>query len=118
MAQRPRLHDDDVMTNLAYALFDTALGFCGVVWNERAIAGVQLPGSDAQATRARLLKRFPEAIESRPPPAVADAIARMTELLDGEKASLNGIAVDEATGRIFVTGKLWPALYEIELVAP
>jgi glutamine cyclotransferase len=30
---------------------------------------------------------------------------------------LNGIAVDEATGRIFVTGKLWPVLYEIELVA-
>ncbi|HYI14995.1 MAG TPA: glutaminyl-peptide cyclotransferase, partial [Thermomicrobiales bacterium] len=29
---------------------------------------------------------------------------------------LNGIAVDEATGRIFVTGKLWPVLYEIELV--
>jgi glutamine cyclotransferase len=29
---------------------------------------------------------------------------------------LNGIAVDEATGRIYVTGKLWPVLYEIELV--
>ncbi len=31
---------------------------------------------------------------------------------------LNGIAIDDATGRIFVTGKFWPALYEIELVAP
>jgi glutamine cyclotransferase len=30
---------------------------------------------------------------------------------------LNGIAVDEATGKLYVTGKLWPALYEIELVA-
>jgi len=29
---------------------------------------------------------------------------------------LNGIAVDEATGRIYVTGKLWPVMYEIELV--
>jgi glutamine cyclotransferase len=29
---------------------------------------------------------------------------------------LNGIAVDETTGRIFVTGKLWPVMYEIELV--
>jgi glutamine cyclotransferase len=29
---------------------------------------------------------------------------------------LNGIAVDEATGSIYVTGKLWPVLYEIELV--
>ena len=29
---------------------------------------------------------------------------------------LNGIAYDEATGRIFVTGKWWPAVFEIELV--
>jgi glutamine cyclotransferase len=29
---------------------------------------------------------------------------------------LNGIAYDETTGRIFVTGKFWPAVFEIELV--
>ncbi|HEY8447696.1 MAG TPA: glutaminyl-peptide cyclotransferase [Thermomicrobiales bacterium] len=29
---------------------------------------------------------------------------------------LNGIAYDPATNRIFVTGKLWPKLYEIEIV--
>lgn len=29
---------------------------------------------------------------------------------------LNGIAHDPATGRVFVTGKLWPKLFEIELV--
>ena len=28
---------------------------------------------------------------------------------------LNGIAFDEATGRLFVTGKFWPTLFEIEL---
>jgi glutamine cyclotransferase len=26
---------------------------------------------------------------------------------------LNGIAYDAATGRLFVTGKLWPKLFEI-----
>jgi glutamine cyclotransferase len=31
---------------------------------------------------------------------------------------LNGIAHDEATGRVFVTGKLWPKLFEIEVVPP
>lgn len=31
---------------------------------------------------------------------------------------LNGIAWDAADGRIFVTGKKWPKLYEIELVDP
>lgn len=29
---------------------------------------------------------------------------------------LNGIAYDDATDRLFVTGKLWPKLFEIELV--
>ena len=29
---------------------------------------------------------------------------------------LNGIAFEKKTGRIFVTGKLWPKLFEIRLV--
>lgn len=32
-----------------------------------------------------------------------------------EEAVLNGIAYDEATDRLFVTGKLWPAVFEIRL---
>jgi glutamine cyclotransferase len=31
---------------------------------------------------------------------------------------LNGIAYDAANDRLFVTGKLWPKLFEIDLVAP
>jgi glutamine cyclotransferase len=34
-----------------------------------------------------------------------------------EEAVLNGIAYDEAGGRLFVTGKLWPKLFEITLKA-
>ncbi|HEY3041524.1 MAG TPA: glutaminyl-peptide cyclotransferase [Pyrinomonadaceae bacterium] len=32
-----------------------------------------------------------------------------------EEAVLNGIAFDETNGRLFVTGKLWPKLFEIRL---
>ena len=32
-----------------------------------------------------------------------------------EEGVLNGIAYDEANGRLFVTGKLWPKLFEIRL---
>jgi glutamine cyclotransferase len=44
-------------------------------------------------------------------------------LLDVEDYSgkvdvLNGIAYDGQTDRLFVTGKLWPKLFEIELVSP
>jgi len=38
------------------------------------------------------------------------------EDLDDTVDVLNGIAYDEANGRLFVTGKFWPALFEIELV--
>jgi glutamine cyclotransferase len=45
----------------------------------------------------------------------------LTGLLDTSNLTepvdvLNGIAYDESNGRLFVTGKLWPALYEIEVV--
>lgn len=36
--------------------------------------------------------------------------------LHGEGAVLNGIAYDAATDRLFVTGKLWPKLFEIKVV--
>jgi glutamine cyclotransferase len=44
-------------------------------------------------------------------------------ILEGAKGGkpidvLNGIAYDAAHDRIFVTGKLWPDLYEIKLTAP
>jgi glutaminyl-peptide cyclotransferase len=32
-----------------------------------------------------------------------------------EEAVLNGIAFDEVSGRLFVTGKLWPRLFEIKI---
>ncbi len=35
---------------------------------------------------------------------------------DNHEKTLNGIAYDVEAGRLFVTGKLWPAIYEIELV--
>jgi glutamine cyclotransferase len=32
------------------------------------------------------------------------------------KGVLNGIAYDKERGRLFVTGKLWPYIYEIKLI--
>jgi glutamine cyclotransferase len=36
----------------------------------------------------------------------------------GPEDVLNGIAFDSTTGRLFVTGKNWPQLFEIEIVRP
>src|SRR6185503_12311648 len=37
--------------------------------------------------------------------------------IEDEDAVLNGIAYDPKSKRLFVTGKLWPKLFEIEVVA-
>ena len=79
-----------------FACFDTALGRCALVWGEHGITGVELPGSDDAATCRRIRRAHPGAEESGPTPAVAEAIARITRLFDGEPDDLVGIALDTA----------------------
>jgi len=77
-----------------FALFDTAIGQCGVAWGERGVAGVQLPEMGERETRARMLQRFPAAGEAAPPPEVQRAIDRIVALLRGEASDLSNIALD------------------------
>jgi len=77
-----------------YALFDTALGRCGIAWTERGVAGVQLPEPSDDATRARLRRRRPAASEQPPSAEVARAVERMTALLRGERIDLSDVALD------------------------
>ena len=49
---------------------------------------------------------------------VLDAAALLTPQEAKGADVLNGIAWDPARRRIFLTGKYWPKLFEIELVAP
>jgi glutamine cyclotransferase len=45
-------------------------------------------------------------------------LAGLRAYLDpGQPEVLNGIAYDAESDRLFVTGKLWPNLFEIDLVA-
>ncbi len=76
------------------AVFDTAIGRCGIAWGPRGIAGVQLPGASEADTRARLLRRFPEVREAPPPPDVAATVAAMVSLLGGEPAELTEATLD------------------------
>ncbi|MFO1400949.1 MAG: methylated-DNA--[protein]-cysteine S-methyltransferase [Steroidobacteraceae bacterium] len=77
-----------------FALFDTAIGRCGIAWNERGISGVQLPESNAAVTRARLRRRFPAAVEAPPSPLARRAIAGMTALLDGTPVDLADLPLE------------------------
>jgi methylated-DNA-[protein]-cysteine S-methyltransferase len=77
-----------------FALFDTAIGRCGVAWGDRGIAGLQLPEADEQQMRARMLQRFRTAGESVPPPEVRRALDRIAALLNGEASDLTTVALD------------------------
>jgi methylated-DNA-[protein]-cysteine S-methyltransferase len=81
------------MSTLGVALFDTALGRCGIAWGERGIVGVQLPEA-AGAERGRLLRRFPDSVEAPPPPDVQQAVLGITALLAGGSPDLDSIALD------------------------
>ena len=78
-----------------FALFDTAIGLCGVAWNARGLTGVMLPLSEGGDPRARMTRRHPGAEEATPPAAVAEAIAGMQALLRGEKRDLLEVTLDD-----------------------
>lgn len=70
------------------AIFDTAIGHCGVAWGPRGLSGVQLPEVDvgAAAKRARMQRDFPRGLEvpdDQRPPHVTAAIEAIRALLAG-----------------------------------
>jgi methylated-DNA-[protein]-cysteine S-methyltransferase len=81
-------------TTYGCAVFDTEIGTCGIVWNSRGIAGVQLPEATAAATRSRTLRRFPSAVDETPPPEIERAIEAIRALLRGESSDLSGVELD------------------------
>lgn len=82
------------MSAAGFTLFDTAIGRCGIAWNDRGVAGVHLPGASDRKTRERILRRFPEAAETAPPAGVRQAIDGITALLSGEPRDLSSVALD------------------------
>jgi methylated-DNA-[protein]-cysteine S-methyltransferase len=77
-----------------FTLFDTAIGPCGIAWGERGFIAVQLPEASAERTRARLLRRCPDAHEAAPPAPVQRAIDDIVALLSGLPRDLSGVTLD------------------------
>jgi methylated-DNA-[protein]-cysteine S-methyltransferase len=82
------------MSGQRFAFFDTAIGRCAIAWGRGGIIGVQLAEGSEGATRARVAKRFPDALEATPPTTVKRAIRDVVALLDGKKPDLSSIALD------------------------
>lgn len=80
----------------AFALFDTALGPCGIAWAGDAVRGLHLPGADAERMRAGLRRRHPGSVEMEPPVPVRAAIAAIVALLVDGRTDLRWIPLDMA----------------------
>src|SRR5450432_3553145 len=101
------------MPDLSFALFETAVGCCAIVWSARGVAGVQLPEANEAATRARVLRRFADANEAEPPRDVQSAIDGIVALLRGAASDLNGVAIDteampDFNRRVYETARMIP----------
>ncbi|MFC7500398.1 methylated-DNA--[protein]-cysteine S-methyltransferase [Enterovirga sp. GCM10030262] len=78
----------------AFALFDTPIGRCAIVWRGSAVIGVCLPEASDSELRQRIGRRFPTGSEGEPPATIAAAIDAIQGLLSGGRADLGFIEVD------------------------
>jgi methylated-DNA-[protein]-cysteine S-methyltransferase len=77
-----------------FALFDTAIGQCSIVWNERGVVRTRLPEGNARTARDRIARRYPAARETTPPGEIKRAIDDMVALLRGEPKDLTSVKID------------------------
>jgi methylated-DNA-[protein]-cysteine S-methyltransferase len=77
-----------------FAVFETPIGPCAIVWGLRGIVGCSLPEPDTARTRARVRQRYPEAVEAFPPPEIRKVIDAVCALLRGEPRDLSDVAID------------------------
>ena len=72
--------------NHFFAVYDTALGSCGIAWNAGGrVIGSQLPEATLGETVDRMRARFPSARQSEDmPPPVIEAIEGVRRLLAGQ----------------------------------
>ena len=79
---------------IGYALFETAIGDCGVAWGERGVVGLWLPDSGRDSLRRRIARRIPDARELPPTPPIRQAVESIQELFAGRRPDLSSVSLD------------------------
>ena len=79
---------------MPFTLFDTQIGACGIAWNDRGVCGVQLPEASADATRARLIRRWGDNAEAEPSLEIAMVIDAIKALMCGAPEDLTFAVLD------------------------
>jgi methylated-DNA-[protein]-cysteine S-methyltransferase len=77
-----------------YAIFDSAIGRCGIAWSHAGVVGVHLPEAREIDTRRRLYRLYLEARELPPPPNAEQAIEGIVAALRGEDSDFADVTLD------------------------
>ena len=82
------------MVGRGYAIFDTAIGRCGIIWSSTGVVVVQLPEAREIDTCRRLFAVHPEAREQQPPLNAELAIEGIVGLLQGNDPDFSDVSLD------------------------
>jgi methylated-DNA-[protein]-cysteine S-methyltransferase len=96
-----------------YTLFETVIGWAGVAWGDKGLVGVHLPDASPDIARRSFLRKFPDATEAEPTPAVAKVIADIRELMAGKPVDLLDAEIDiarvpEFSARVYAIARAIP----------
>jgi methylated-DNA-[protein]-cysteine S-methyltransferase len=89
------------MKQVAYCLFETPLGACGIAWGEPgdtgaepAVAFLQLPEATATRAEARIRRNSGAGRASEPPPRIAGLLRQVCQHLAGDVQDFRDVPVD------------------------
>jgi len=89
------------MKHIAFCLFETPLGSCGIVWSEPgnsrtppAVTLLQLPEATRTMTESRIARSAGARKSSAPPPQIAEVIERVRKHLQGDAQDFLDITLD------------------------
>ena len=75
--------------------FETAVGVCGISWNERGLTGFQLPEDSPAKTLARITRHGAKPVNAADaPPEIARVIAALRAFLSGEPTGFDDVTLD------------------------
>src|SRR5690242_17771764 len=79
---------------MPHALFATAIGTCGLAWNDTGLTGFQLPEETDALTERQLAARNDTAAAATPPDWARAVMARVQQHLVGTLQDFSDVAVD------------------------
>ena len=80
---------------MALTLFPTALGTCGLAWNDTGLTGFQLPAKTSEETERKLTSLFRNQSSGEPrPPWVRRLVERVQQHLEGKPQDFSEIPLD------------------------